>query len=655
MKIFAWLLLLFAPVAFSTPVTETTTHITINASSGPCPVTVGTLTLSVTTPRSSGISPFLVFYDATGTTDTAITGTTTVFQDVTFTWNFGDGGTSGTSTWAYGSRPGVNSRNVATGGVAAHLYITSGSNAKYTATVTATDGANTATCTAPVVTAYDPAGPNGFIGRNTTCVSSSGTPVAGSGGCPAGAAVLNSSSAGAAVSSSMSGKRVLFKCGDTFTGDATAGGTKWSVGAYGSCTGTQTNRPIMTGAWSLGSAMLDGRISDLDWESTGSYAISTSTGNVISQLTLWNLLSNGNNTSYYLQQGNQMGLVQTVMTGMGKSIGTYFNLAQNNCANGSNVYQCGQGSSAVYNNINYGAMLGSSFDGTGATTSESGIEAVRVGACRMCVFENSTFKNANNVGATLKLHSANTFITQAQWIGQYLELIEVSDDLFMGQSGAQLVEIAPQNNVTDERLRNVVFERNVLEPGGGNGRAILFSVQNGTIRDNAFNDTAVHPLYDIQIAKRGIEYGSNTTGTSVTSCPDSNTANCKGNSGAPVSLSNPQYVEIYNNTCYGGGTCIAFSNSNMIAAGNNSIAKNNLMYNASGGTVVNNGGTGNTVSNNTGTVTANPGFTNASSTFLLISDFKPTANFSGGVSVPVQTDALGVLWPPTWDLGAMHH
>jgi hypothetical protein len=37
-------------------------------------------------------------------------------------------------------------------------------------------------------------------------------------------------------------------------------------------------------------------------------------------------------------------------------------------------------------------------------------------------------------------------------------------------------------------------------------------------------------------------------------------------------------------------------------------------------------GTGNTVSNNTSTVTNNPGFTNGSGNLSLIWDFKPTAD-----------------------------
>ena len=140
--------------------------------------------------RDTGISPLLVFFDATGTTDTSISGNTTAFQDVTYTWNFGDTGASGTETWAYGANPGHNSRNTATGGVAAHLYLTTGVDTAYVVTVTAHDGTNTASCQLGV-TAYDPAGSNGFAGTKTTCVSASGTPVPGSGGCPAGAAVLN--------------------------------------------------------------------------------------------------------------------------------------------------------------------------------------------------------------------------------------------------------------------------------------------------------------------------------------------------------------------------------------------------------------------------------------------------------------------------------
>jgi hypothetical protein len=117
-------------------------------------------------------------------------------------------------------------------------------------------------------------------------------------------------------------------------------------------------------------------------------------------------------------------------------------------------------------------------------------------------------------------------------------------------------------------------------------------------------------------------------------------------------------VEIYNNTCYGLSgyqTCAAFSGQNFVAAGINSFAKNNLLYTPSGGQAVDNQGTGNTISNNTTTPTANPKITNASGSYIHLSDFQPTANYSGGTAVPVIYDALGTPWDSTWDLGAVRH
>src|ERR1700682_2430023 len=178
-----------------------------------CSGTSGPLTLRASAVRDVGISPLLVFFDATGTTDTSISGNRTAFQDVSYSWNFGDTGASGTDTWAYGANRGHNSRNTATGGVAAHLYVTPGADTAYVVTVTAYDGANTGSCQLGV-TAHDPAGANGFAGPKTTCDPRSGPPTPGSGGCPAGAVALHTSNFNTALGSLGSGKRVLFKCGD---------------------------------------------------------------------------------------------------------------------------------------------------------------------------------------------------------------------------------------------------------------------------------------------------------------------------------------------------------------------------------------------------------------------------------------------------------
>jgi hypothetical protein len=298
---------------------------------------------------------------------------------------------------------------------------------------------------------------------------------------------------------------------------------------------------------------------------------------------------------------------------MGSNQGTFINFAENN--------QSQWGTNSLYNNIDYQAVLGSSFNGVGAPNNGAGIETVRVSACRMCVFANNTMENANSVGAVLKLHNGNTKDSAPTWTGVYTELIEISDNLFTGTSGAQLVETAPQNANNDERLRNIVVERNIFQGSDtGGGRQILVSAVNETLRDNVFNQSVAGGGEGIQVAERGIE---------------------------PV----PQFVQVYNNTCYA-GTCAAFSGSNFAAPGINSWAENNLCYT---GACISNSGTGNTVSNNTASTSSNPGFTNASGTLSIISDFKPTANYTGATTVPVWYDALETAWAPTWNLGAVHH
>jgi hypothetical protein len=603
----------------------------------------GPLTVKVSAVRASGISPLLVFFNATGTTDTSVTGKTTVFQDVYFTWDFGDTGASGTGTWAYGSNPGKNSQNTATGGVAAHLYVTPGADTAYTVTVTATDGTNTASCQLGV-TAYDPAGANGFAGTKTTCVSASGTPTPGSEGCPVGAAVLSTSNFKTALSSSNfgSGRRMLFKCGDTFTGDnAAASGVKWSIGAYGSCVGTQTGRPIFSDTAANGNAVIaiggsagDGRVSDLDIEALngGSLGIFDSVFNVGGaikipyQITINNVMASGTSSSFGFAQGAQWGVINSRQTGQ-TGIGMYFNYNENNAPYSGNTF----------NNVDYSAALGNSLDGRGVADGNAGREVFRISACRMCVIENNTLKNANNIGAVLKLHNGNTNNSLNTWTGVYTEFVEVSDNLFAGKSGANFVEFAPQSGLADERLRNIVVERNLWNAAAGapDGRMTTVAAVNVTLRNNVWftpSGTMNAPYIAVEVYQRGVE---------------------------PLASG----VEIYNNTCYwlayqtgGNNGCIGFA---IIGDGKNpginSYAKNNLFFvNHLWPTVVNDG-TGNTVSNNTVTSTLNPAIVNASGTLSHLSDFKPAANYSGGANVPVWYDGLGIPWPSTWDLGAVHH
>lgn len=611
----------------------------IGACSGPAGSSGG-LVVSVGQPRVTGISPFLVFFSATATTDSNVLGgANNVFQDVYFSWDFGDSDASGTGKWATGSNPGGNSKNKATGGVASHLYIIADGegDTPRTAQVTATDGTHTVTCTAPPVTVYDASGANGFPTTATVCAFNASV----GSGCPSGASTLTTSNFNTALSGSRSNKRVLFKCGDTFTGDlASLGGTKWDVGAYGTCPGTKIGLPIIQdsgtgGQFNIALTAGDGRIVDLDFEGNGTaaYAVETnnSTVQIPYQITLANLISNGNNAGFAWAQGAQWGLIDSQMNGMRSSIGTFVNFNENNP---------GTWTGNVFNNLDYQALLGDLLNGVGNTVNNgSGQEVLRISACRFCSIENNTIENANSVGGVLKLHNGNTSGSSPTWSGVYTEYVEVSDNWLGGTSGAITVDIAPQNNNDDERLRNLIFERNLIVGATGaatDGRQVILSGVNFSFRDNVCYVPSGVPnaaFTCVQAQTRGVEPAA-------------------------------QAIEIFNNTAYwlsyqtgGSNYMVGFDNlGGGGTAAKNSFAENNLYFvNGHLWPAVTNNGTGNTVSNNTATSTNNPAITNASTTFSVITDFKPTANFSGATNVPVWYDALGIAWPSTWDLGAVKH
>lgn len=210
---------------------------------------------SVTASRSSGYAPLGVSFDATGITSVGVT--TTPFLDIECRWKFGDP-TSGnwgdkmSNTTPVGSAgTGANlSRDVATGGFVSHVFETPGT---YKTSVTCTDGANNTALRIFTTTVCDPDnGPNNpvscgasvFATTNTVCIAANSLPVAGVGGCPAGATVINatasygSASFPSALSATITGpnKRVLFKRGDTFVSNTMYSLSQTGpgiIGAYG--------------------------------------------------------------------------------------------------------------------------------------------------------------------------------------------------------------------------------------------------------------------------------------------------------------------------------------------------------------------------------------------------------------------------------------
>jgi hypothetical protein len=616
-----------------------------------CTATSGALTLHAKVVRAAGTSPFLVFFDATATTDSAtLGGANNTIQDVYYSWSFGDtSAVSGSgSTWSYGSNAGRNNKNTATGPVAAHLYITNGSDTSHTVTVTANDGTNTASCQLGV-TAYDPAGASGYPGSATTCVAASTMPVAGAGGCPAGAAVLQQSDMGAALTAAFgSKKRVLFKCGDTFSGRYGVASTvnNASIGAYGGCENTSTNRPIfnntsghtleLVGTRTATGGAKDVRVADIDFEAgTNTDAPMIvgyeDVGTYVSQITFYNLKCRVVGTQCVLSEGTQSGIIGSDMAA--NNYVMFLNVGGSACLNypaaNSSATYCGNASydQSYYANVSYNAWMGNRSDESGALP---GSENVRIGACRMCVFSNNTLTHVYGSLGLLKITEGKTpQVNMSVWDGQNTEIFEISDNLFTnGPNNGYSISYAPQNQQYNEHLRYGIIERNLWFMNNGEATGPLIAASNTTVRDN-------------------VAYSTNTVSTYT----------AYGFYGTHQGGEPPETgQEFYNNTCYGPtalgrfGTACAQTDANT-----NSFLANNLVYNAGAAIPAAGISTGNTVSNNTTSSTLNFNPANASGTFTFLSDFKPTANYAGATSVPNWYDGLGTSWKPTWDLGAIHH
>ena len=439
------------------------------------------ITLSLLPARTSGVAPLAVFFDATGT---AANSTTRPIHELEYRWNFGD--PAGGATWATGAQAGLSSKNLATGPVAAHVFETPGT---YTVSVSAFDGTNVATTTT-TITVRDPV--TVFSGNNTVCVAASILPVAGSGGCPSDALTAVQASFPAAISSyATTGKRVLFKRGDTFaaateaTLTATGPGT---VGAYGTGALPQIQMSGNTNVLGFSSSSTPGfkdwRIMDLDMDGMGGNATSgtgiASSGGGLSQVTVLRITyRNMNNAigfaldlinylnNYFIDQGRPAEAIHTV---------DQVAVVDSTVIPGSaTVY-------SAYDSGNRVAFMGNNFDNGG---NASGSHITRWPFLNKAVISNNTFAHPGFTRLAIKLHApywnatfgvydpgATQPVITSNWSNYstyangdgYTKYVVISDNKLIDSPTAAgnpwSVELGPQDSGSDERIRNVIVERN---------------------------------------------------------------------------------------------------------------------------------------------------------------------------------------------------
>jgi hypothetical protein len=208
--------------------------------------------------------------------------------------------------------------------------------------------------------------------------------------------------------------------------------------------------------------------------------------------------------------------------------------------------------------------------------------------------------------------------------GEYTKNVVISDNNIVGGIESWTIALSPQNNNYDERIRDVIVERNYFTAGAGTQIQIDVAATNVTIRNNILNLTGGSQYQTgINVQQRGVE---------------------------PV----PDNTLIYNNTIYTTGASNSFYPIAITSTSLTTTVKNNLISGGtSGGTAVTHG-TGTTLvsSNNLVNNTAAALFVNSTPTLpshFALKAGSPAINY--GASIPVWEDYIKAT-RTTWDAGA---
>lgn len=579
--------------------------------------------------RTTGTAPMAVFFDATGTTNSLGVDS---FHDCFYFWHFGD---DGAAMWSYGTGGGGYTKNQARGAVAAHVFETAGTKTARVTPVHVSSAGVLSYGTTTEITITIDAADSTYSTTSTVCVANGAAPVPGVNGVPAGATCVGgittvSAAMTQAAINSGSGtatKRLLFQRGDTFTVPAAdyirkSGGI---IGAFGSGANpiiqfTSNNPAFMPlngiGEWTF---------MDLDFQSTGGFRSMgvTTQFSAGSNILMLRLSATG---TYGLEpSGDGVFMVDCnlhELTGnLNGPCGFYTQI-------GSRI-----------------ALLGNRIYDT------SGIEHnARCQGCTKIVISNNTFYKPANSKHLITIRGRSNQISGhiETWSGVWAEHIIVSDnDLDTGSTvgPAWAVHFGAQNSGADERVRDVICERNYIR--GNTTTMVLSEAQERvSIRNNllltSFNGTYQAGVVEVRFRNE-------------------------------VGMPPPASTYIYNNSIHQvSGAHVNFeavivykdpAGTVPATPPTGTVAKNNLVY-APGATdsdyaayplfIGGTAGTSWTASSNTSdaqiTGTA-PGFTVPPVT---LSNWKPTTGYgvNGGEYVPVFDDFAQVARTGTMDMGA---
>jgi len=596
----------------------------------------GDINTTATASRTSGTAPCYVHFDATNTTTSL---GVNAFRDVLYLWNFGDG----TSTWTYGTQAStsVNDRNLARGAVAAHVYETAGTyTAKVTPVYVDSGGTLSYGTTEELVTTVTAADTT-YSGTNTICISTSGNFT----GAPVGAQTFTETTVAAAYAHiTADNQRILFRRGETWTanGDITLA----YKGIQQDMFGASGDVPLFTVTHAAG---------------TPSYGITGTFSTDDINYTMMNCKWDGlvqradgvNDTKIALTIINSA--YPTLIDGHVLMLNVETDLMTEAFSSSAIRYKavvnCNFHDFTGYSgNVGIWSQLGSHFALLGSRVAgcEQIEHNVRTQGEPYSVYENNylsqpgmlrpdhSFPKDKQIIA-LRGSTVSGFTT---WTGVWTEFCIISDnEIDGGPLGTGLaVQVAPQSSSHDERIRDVIVERNLFT--GDIANCITSEAIRCTARNNLANGS-MEGLFTVQFQSLTTSpipddnYGLYNSLYSTTSSIESMFVIYTA-----TGSTNMTGTTIVNNLGYApSATQDAFSNSpakTIAAAG-----PTTPVYTASNNT---------SNAQLTGTV---PGFTIPPTATL--STWTPTSGYAvdGGTYVAVFEDFFGEARAPTYDIGGV--
>jgi PKD repeat protein len=419
--------------------------------------------------RTEGVAPLAVFFDAVnvdGWVSGVVQPTDGGYAAPHYEWDFGD---AGSGTWRYGRQnaDGIRpSKNQAFGYVAAHVFEIP-TTYTVTLTVTSPGGQQQIYQQEIVVQPFPGTGRTYYVSSSAGNDANAGTSEA---------APFKTWNKGLNMLFSGGGPaRLLLNRGDAFITSSTFGknsGTgPFTIGAYGSGANPVVRNTGSTNTLDFGSGLSDVRIVDVDFN--GPYP--------------------GATPGTALNPSSQMLLLRS-------RIANHSYAVSHCCTPKSHVVLA---DSEFVDNEYYGtfyfygkhiAVLGSLFQNVDKA------HLLRTGVSHS-VIGNNTFRG----GAVTQLKFGGIEAGRDPAY-PYMEYNLVTENEFLDAGPVGwMVTVGPQDNITDERLRNVIVERNVFQANANTGVALILNNEMMTVRDNVFDGRFDTGFIGISIFRRGIE------------------------------------------------------------------------------------------------------------------------------------------------------